>query len=106
MRFTVSNGEVLTRSFSTYAISADLNMGNAFSSQDSWGLGIYLLDDHLGSDMMQNQQVGVALAYHINPDFQGRHKLSFGVNADYTFSTVDFSSLIFERPVPGVFTKS
>ena len=87
--------------FSTFAISGDARMGNVFSTQDSWGIGAYLLDDHLGSDLMQNQQVGIALAYHINPDFQERHKISFGINIDYKFSSVDYSSLIFESQYQG-----
>ncbi len=95
--------ESIEAEFSTFAVSGDLRLGNVFSRQDSWGVGVYLLDDHLGGDIMQNQQVGVALAYHIHPDFQARHQLSFGVNVDYVFSSLDFGSLVFESQYQGFF---
>ncbi len=95
--------ENIEAEFSTFALSGDIRMGNVFFPQDAWGIGVYLLDDHLGGDIMQNQQVGVALAYHVHPDFQARHQLSLGVNVDYLFSSVDFGSLVFESQYQGFF---
>ncbi|MBL3657607.1 PorP/SprF family type IX secretion system membrane protein [Fulvivirga sediminis] len=87
--------------FQTFGVAGDMKFNRGFYSGDSWGVGFYILDDHLGQGLMQSQELGVSAAYHHPLDFQGRHRLSLGINLSYTISSFDINKLTFESQYVG-----
>lgn len=87
--------------FVTFGLSGDIKIKKGFRPQDSFGVGIYIIDDHMGDNLMQNQEVGLNVAYHFPLDFQARHVLSVGGSFNYAISSVNIEQLIFESQYNG-----
>ena len=87
--------------FVTTAVGGDVKLNAGFRSQDRIGVGLYLLDDHLGDNIMQHQGINVSGAYHFPLDFQQQHTLSLGVGVSYHITSVNIDQLIFESQFQG-----
>ncbi|UII20007.1 PorP/SprF family type IX secretion system membrane protein [Fulvivirga ligni] len=87
--------------FETYGLSTDFKFSKGFLPGDEWGAGLYAIDDHLGNGLMQNQELGLSFAYHHPLDFQGRHRLSLGINFSYSMASFDIDKLLFESQFDG-----
>ena len=87
--------------FVTFGISGDVRFNKGFRPGDSFGVGLYAIDDHLGDNIMQNQEIGLNLAYHFPLDFQARHVISAGAGFSYAISSVNIDKLIFESQYQG-----
>lgn len=93
----------INAAFTTFGVSGDVRFSGGLFPGDFWGVGLYVIDDQLGDNLMQHQKAGLALAYHHPLDFQARHILSLGGTASYSFTTVDYERLVFESQYQGFF---
>lgn len=87
--------------FQTFGVAGDMPIGKKLLGTGSLGLGFYAIDDHLGNDVVQKQELGISLSYHRPLDFQERHLFSMGISANYSNSSIDLSSLSFENQYEG-----
>jgi type IX secretion system PorP/SprF family membrane protein len=85
--------------FQTFGVSGDMIVGKL--GRGTLGAGFYVVNDHLGNNVIQYQEIGLSLAYHYPLDFQERHKLSVGISSNYNRTSIDFESLFFENQYSG-----
>jgi type IX secretion system PorP/SprF family membrane protein len=94
-RFTAiyrTQWSTLKSSFNSTGISTDFVILPPFLKKDNLGLGIYAVNDNLGSGIMKGSSVYLSFAYHAFLDKVKRHRLSGGVQGGYTSKSVDNSN--------------
>lgn len=79
----------LNSKFNSTGISTDFVVMPSFMKRDNLGLGVYAVNDNIGSGVFKSSSVYISLAYHTFLDRVKRHRLSGGLQAGYTSKAVD-----------------
>ncbi len=85
--------------FSTMAVSGDMNFTINPLTGDKLGVGIFVFNDQLGSNTIQNNTAIASVSYHKILDKQKRNRLSVGVQGGYVQKSLDYSKLYFNNQI-------
>ncbi len=85
--------------YSTAAISGDMNFTINPVTGDKLGVGIFAFNDQIGDGIIKNNTFILSLAYHKILDKQKRNRLSFGLQGGYVQKSIDYSGLTFGNQI-------
>jgi type IX secretion system PorP/SprF family membrane protein len=85
--------------FNTVAVSGDMNFTINPLTGDKLGVGIFVFNDQMGNQTIQNNTVIASLSYHKILDQQKRNRLSIGVQGGYVQKSLDYSKLYFNNQI-------
>ncbi|MFL5729797.1 MAG: PorP/SprF family type IX secretion system membrane protein, partial [Cytophagaceae bacterium] len=83
----------INASFITKAFGGDANF--ILSAKDKLGVGIFVMNDHVGDGIIKNNTFLVSTAYHRTLDAAKRHRVSIGVQTGFVQKNIDYTTLIF-----------
>jgi type IX secretion system PorP/SprF family membrane protein len=83
----------INSSFITKAFGGDANF--ILTSKDKIGVGVFVMNDHIGDGIIKNNTFLLSTAYHRVLDEAKRHKVSVGGQIGYVQKNIDYTTLIF-----------
>lgn len=89
-----------SNSFKSYVASFDMRFDGGFDSNDSWGLGLSLLNDKGGFHKYGTNQLGINFAYHKflgDIGWEGHHQISLGFSGLYADRSVNYGEITFNN---------
>jgi type IX secretion system PorP/SprF family membrane protein len=85
--------------YSTIALSGDMNFTINPITNDKLGVGLFLFNDQIGDGNITNKTVVASVAYHKILDKQKRNRLSVGIQAGYVQKGIDYTHLTFGNQI-------
>jgi type IX secretion system PorP/SprF family membrane protein len=90
-----SQWKQINAAFISKAFAGDINFIVNPDKSDRIGVGIFVLNDKIGSGIMNNNTALFSFAYHKGLDATKRHRLSVGLQSGYVQKSIDYSSFTY-----------
>jgi type IX secretion system PorP/SprF family membrane protein len=87
----------INSSFITKAFGGDANF--ILSPQDKLGVGVFVMNDHVGDGIIKNNTFLLSVAYHRTLDAAKRHRISAGAQSGYVQKNIDYTTLLFGNQI-------
>jgi type IX secretion system PorP/SprF family membrane protein len=90
-----SQWKQINAAFISKAFAGDINFIVNQHKGDKLGVGIFVVNDKIGSGIINNNTALFSLAYHKTLDATKRHRLSLGIQSGYVQKSIDYSSFLY-----------
>ncbi len=94
-----SQWKAVNSAFITSSVFADINFIKNPFGLDSWGVGVFALNDELGDGIFSNQQVAISLSGTKTLDELKRHRITFGIQPNYITKGLNSNSQVFDNQI-------
>jgi type IX secretion system PorP/SprF family membrane protein len=96
-----SQWKAVNSAYLTSSVFADINFIKNPFKLDSWGVGVFALNDELGDGIFSNQQVALSLSGTKTLDELKRHRITVGIQPNYITKGLNASSQVFDNQING-----